>query len=52
MNLEPNSQKLTVYRLGMRFKMKNHLEPQTQNQVKIYHVYAEKQRFKMNKGEI
>lgn len=27
MNLEPNSQKLTVYRLEMRFKMKNHLEP-------------------------
>lgn len=27
MNLEPNSQKLTVYRLEMRFKMIFHLEP-------------------------
>lgn len=27
MNLEPNNQKLIVYRLEMRFKMKNHLEP-------------------------
>lgn len=27
MNLEPNSQKLTVYRLKMRFKMIFHLEP-------------------------
>lgn len=27
MNLEPNSQKLTAYRLEMQFKMKNHLEP-------------------------
>lgn len=27
MNLEPNSQRLTVYRLEMRFKMIFHLEP-------------------------
>lgn len=27
MNLEPNSQKLTVYRLEMRFKMIFHLDP-------------------------
>ena len=27
MNLEPNSPKLTVYRLEMRFKMIFHLEP-------------------------
>lgn len=27
MNLEPNGQKLTVYRLEMRFKMIFHLEP-------------------------
>jgi len=27
MNLEPNSRKLTVYRLEMRFKMIFHLEP-------------------------
>lgn len=27
MNLELNSRKLTVYRLEMRFKMKDYLEP-------------------------
>lgn len=35
MNLEPNSQKLTVYRLEIRFKMIFHLEPILNRKCKI-----------------